>query len=107
MSKEPVFVTGISIGRGPGFIVAALNAPTGDFIAGAIESAEVMRIAMSLTTLKSVTDLLVKTCHELEVASRASERITVSDVGGGLKTVLNDDGGAAVMVAGAVRKASH
>ena len=91
MSKEPVFVTGISIGRGAGFVVAALNAPTGDFIAGSIESAEVIRIAMSLSTLKAVTDLLVSTCHEMELTAKPLERIAVNDADRGMKSLLKED----------------
>lgn len=66
MSKDPVFVTGLTIARSQDFVVAALYAPTGEFRTGRLEAGESFRVVMSLSTLRAVADTINSTLREID-----------------------------------------
>jgi len=69
MSKDPIFVTGVSIARSQDFVVAALFAPTGEFKSGKLEAGEVVRVVMSVSTLRAMTNTMLATCREIDEAN--------------------------------------
>ncbi len=69
MNNPPVFVTELSIARGKDFLIAAFSGPIGDFVPGTLQTGEVCRVVMSVSTLKAVTALLSATCAELDAAA--------------------------------------
>lgn len=72
MPKEPVFVTGLTLARSQDFVVAALYAPNGEFRSGRLEAGEVVRLVMSLSTLRAMTETMIATCREIEAANAAA-----------------------------------
>ncbi len=69
MSKDPIFVTGVSVARSQDFVVAALFAPTGEFKSGKLEAGEVVRVVMSVSTLRAMTNTMLATCREIDEAN--------------------------------------
>ncbi len=90
MPRDPIFVTDMMIAKSAGFVIATLNAPAGDFREGKIETLEIVRVVMSLSTLAAVSALLQRTCQEmgLPVVQNGSandgprERVADPDRGG-------------------------
>lgn len=68
MPRDPIFVTDMMIAKSTGFVIATLNAPAGDLREGKIETLEIARVVMSLSTLAAITGLLQRTCQELGLA---------------------------------------
>jgi len=75
--SPPIFITRVHIGKGPGIVLVSLGTPAGELGKGPVENVEAVRIAMTFSTFKEVSDLFSATVKDLQAGATQSGRRTL------------------------------
>lgn len=69
MKSPPILVTRVHVGKGPGIVLISLSTPSGDLGKGPVENVEAVRVAMTFSTFREVSDLFAHTMKEIQMPS--------------------------------------
>jgi hypothetical protein len=61
----PIFITRVSVGKGPGVVMLSMESPGGEVRNGEVDHVEAMRVVMSTATFHEVAELFARTAREL------------------------------------------
>jgi hypothetical protein len=75
----PIFITRVSVGKGPGVVMLSMESPGGQVRNGEVDHVEAMRVVMSTSTFHEVAELFARTAREIQAQEQEHQNGGKSD----------------------------